>query len=367
MTVLAMSMTTQDDAAMDVLQLEEKLTAYWNAVTLITANAHAISKTVLEPGDAGALPSWWPTLSANFKACQGHAQDWISEIYPSLTAIPQAIINFENAFTVTSGLLLDLLAQIQKQPTEELKAQFVSVLKYLLEQLGESMKDIESTKASIKKFTDDMAADHRALSTGSASIQKAIDDSQGTVAQLLTRIEFLKLEIDKLNMQLTVAAIALTTTVTVSYALMNVAPYVAIAIAIIGIGTSTGFIIDALVRLRQYQNEIIEDAQRIEREKRLVVILKAMAATIDSMLVGIDAISKHIDTVSSAWATISVKMKAVTDDLERAQGRQWVDIILKQLDIRKAQTSWKQLREYCEKLQEAMLTQSGTVVPVKAA
>jgi septation ring formation regulator EzrA len=367
MTILAMSVSSQDAADMEILQLKEKLTAYWNAVTLITANAHAITRTSLVPGDTAELPSWWPTLSANFTACKGHAQNWIDEVYPSLTRIPQAIINFDNAFSVTSNRMLDVLAQIQKQPTDALKAQFMSMLKYLLEQLGDSMTDINETRDAIKSFTRDMAADHTKLTTGSANIAKAIDDSDQSVAKLTARIEFLKLEIDRLNMQLTVAAIALTTSVTVSYALMSVAPYVSLVIAIVGIGVSTGFIIDALVRLREAQNEIIEDSAKLAREKRLVVVLRAMAATIDSIFVAINSITKHIDTVSSAWATIQTKMQSVITNIEKAKGRDWVDVILKELDIATAQKSWTGLRQYCEKLQEAMLAESGTVVPVKGA
>jgi hypothetical protein len=92
-----------------------------------------------------------------------------------------------------------------------------------------------------------------------------------------------------------------------------------------------------------------------------------MASTIDTMLLGINAITTHIDTVSAAWATIHTKMKAVITNLENAQGRAWVDLVKKELDITTAQRSWAGLRTYCEKLQEAMLTQSGTVVPVKSA
>jgi hypothetical protein len=187
------------------------------------------------------------------------------------------------------------------------------------------------------------------------------------VAQLTARIDFLKLEIGRLNMQLTVAALSLATSVTVSYALMSVAPYLSIAIAIVGIGVSTGFIIDALVRLKKTQNEIIEASAKLARDQKLIVTLSAIASTIDSIVVAINAITTHIDTVSSAWATIHEKMKAVIENLKKAQGATWVDIVKKELAIETSQRSWTGLREYCEKLQEAMLTQSGTVVPVKGA
>jgi Bacillus haemolytic enterotoxin (HBL). len=367
MTILALAATSKDEAAMEILQLEEKLTAYWNAVTLITANAHAIARTNLVPDDPSQLPDWWSTLSKNFNACKGHAQDWIDDIYPSLTRIPQAIINYDTAFQVTSSRLLELLADIEKNPTDALKAQFMSVLKYLLDELGQSMTDINETKDAIKTFSQQMAADHTALTTGSANIGKAIDDTKGSVAKLTTRIEFLKLEIERLNMQLTVAAISLTTAVTVSYALMSVAPYIAIAIAIIGIGVSAGFIIDALVRLKDAQNEIIADSARLAREQKLVVVLESMGATVSSMVVAINSITTHIDTVSSAWAQIEGKLKAVITKLESAKGRAWTDVVLKELDIKQSRTNWTYLRQYCERLQEAQLTQSGVVVPVKGA
>ena len=121
------------------------------------------------------------------------------------------------------------------------------------------------------------------------------------------------------------------------------------------------------MRLKQTQDEINADSAKLAREQKLIVTLEALATTIDTLFVAINAITTHIDTVSSAWATIQTKLKAVVDKLNQAKGREWTEIVSKELDIEQSKVKWTQLREYCERLQEAMLTQSGAVIPVKGA
>jgi chromosome segregation ATPase len=367
MSVLALAPSAADDVAREVREMQAKLSAYWDAVNLITLNAHTITKQVLVKVDEKNPPAWWNTLSTNFTNCQKHAQMWIDTIYPSLTRIPQAIIDYNNYFEATSKRILALLEEIgTKTPSPQQKARLILMLRLLSTKLKSCKGEVEAVRAEIKSFTADIAADHKALTTGAGSVTKAIEENNKEVATLIAQIAALRIEIDQLNVQLIAAVHGLAATMIVSYMLMSVTPYLAIPIAIIGIGISVGFIIDALVRIGKKQQEIIEQSATLTKAEAQGVVLAAISATVDAMMHAIDAITKNIDTVSTAWATLDVKMESVIKSLEAARDEHWRQTLLQEIDIETARMAWKQLQEYAQKLQEEKLKDSGQVTPIKA-
>jgi len=365
MSVLALAPSTPDAISREVSEMQAKLTAYWDAVNVITLHSHSITKQVLQQVDPTNPPAWWSTLSTNFTACQSHAQTWIDTIYPELTRIPQAIIDYNNYFVATSNRILSLLERMgTKPPTPAQKAQLILLLRLLSEKLTKSKGEIEAVRALIKTFTQNMAADHTALTTGAHSVTKAIEDNNAAVAALNAEIAALKLEIDQLNIQLIAALHALAASVFISYLMMSVTPYLAIPIAVIGVSVSMGFIIDALVRISKKQDEIIAKSKTLTKTESQGVILAAIAATVDSMKNSVDAITKHIDIVSSAWATLDVKMKSVLDDVTAAREADIRKILEKEIDIEAAQAAWAQLKDFAEKLQQIKLKDSAVMSPL---
>lgn len=362
MSVLALAPSTPDAITREVTEMQDKLTAYWDAVNVITLHSHSITKQVLQQVDAANPPAWWNTLSTNFTSCQAHAQTWIDTIYPELTRIPQAIIDYNNYFVATSNRILALLEKMgTKPPTPAQKAQLVLMLRLLSEKLTKSKGEIEAVRALIRTFTTNMAADHTALTTGAGSVTKAIEDNNAAVAALNAEIKALTVEIDQLNVQLIAALHGLAASVFIGYVLMSVTPYLAVPIAIIGVGISLGFVIDALVRISRKQDEIIAKSQTLTKTESQSVILAAIAATVDAMKKSIDTITTHIDVVSQAWATLDVKMKAVLDQVNAAREADIRQILEKEIDIETAQAAWAQLKAFAEKLQEIKLKDSGVV------
>ncbi|MDQ3280262.1 MAG: HBL/NHE enterotoxin family protein [Acidobacteriota bacterium] len=363
MSVLALAPSSPDDVAREVTQMQEKLTAYWDAVNLITLNAHSITKQVLRKIDEKNPPAWWNDLSKHFQDCQSHAQNWIDTIYPSLTSIPQAIIDYNNYFEATSVRILKLLEEIgTKTPTAEQKAKLLSLLKLLSTKLESCRATIEQARTRIKTFTTNMANDHRELTTGSASVTKAIEENNKAVATLLAQIATLKMEIEQLNVQLIAALHGLAATMVVSYMMMSVTPYLAVPIAVIGVSVSLGFIIDAMVRISKKRDEIVAQSATLTKTEAQGVVLAAISSTVDAMLKSIQAIDKHIDLISSAWATLDVKMKSVIDSLKAATDEHWLDTLLQEIDIETARQAWKQLEVFAEKLQEVKLVDSDQIV-----
>jgi len=366
MSVLALAPSTQDDVAREVTEMQAKLSAYWEAVSLITLNAHSITKQVLQQVDEKNPPEWWSSLSTKFTSCQAHAQTWIDTIYPSLTAIPQAIIDYNNYFEATSKRILALLQEIgDKVPTEAQKRTLMSLLTLLSSKLKSCRGDVEQVRADILTFTQAMAADHHALTTGSASVTKAIEDNNKTVASLLAQIEALRGEIAQLNIQLIAAANGLALTLVVSYMLFSVTPFLAVPLAIIGIGVSLGFMIDAMVRIAKKQQEIIDQSAALTKTQAQGVVLAAIAATVDAMMQSIEAITRNIDLVSSAWATLDKKMQSVIAALKAASDEHWLDTLLEEIDVEAAGKAWKQLEKFAEQLQEVKLKDSGVMQPAR--
>jgi hypothetical protein len=362
MSVLALAPSTPDEVSREVTEMKDKLTAYWDAVNVITLHSHSITKQVLQQVDATNPPAWWNTLSTNFTNCQSHAQTWIDTIYPELTRIPQAIIDYNNYFVATSERILALLKTMgPKPPSPAQKARLVLLLRLLSEKLTKSKGEIEAVRTLVKTFTKDMAADHIALTTGAHSVTNAIEENNAAVAALNAEITALRAEIDQLNVQLIAAIHGLAASIIVSYLLMSVTPYLAVPIAIIGVSVSLGFIIDAMVRISRKQDEIIARSKTLTKTEAQGVILAAIAATVDSMKKSIDAITTHIDIVSQAWATLDVKMKAVLDDVNAAREADIRKILEKEIDIEAAQAAWAQLKDFAEKLQEIKLKDSGVM------
>ncbi len=368
MSVLALARSNRDDTAAELRQMQEKLTAYTNAVAAITANAHTITKASLQQIDPANPPAWWNTLSGNFTACQGHAQTWIDTIYPSLTRVPQAIIDYNTYFQATTTRIDKLLEAMEgKTPTEEQKKTLLSLLNLLVTKLASSRAEVEAVRADIKVFTQEMAADHKALTTGSASITAAIEDTNRNVTRLKERIEALRLKIVALNAQATAAALALGMSFIVGYIGMTFLPFIMIPIAIIGAGVSIGFLIDAAVQLSKTQQEIADDSASLTKNEKQALVLAAIASTVDGLVSSIDQITTNIDVVSAAWATLDVKIKSVMDSIKAARDEHWLDILLQEIDIDASRTAWKQLQEFAKKMQEVGFVVTDETVPIPAA
>ena len=368
MSALALARTNRDDTAAELRQMKEKLTAYTNAVAAITANAHTITRASLQQIDPANPPAWWNDLSEKFTACQGHAQTWIDTIYPSLTRVPQAIIDYNTYFQATTTRIDKLLEAMEgKTPTEEQKKTLLSLLNLLVTKLARSRAEVEAVRADIKVFTQEMAADHKALTTGSASITAAIEDVNKNVTRLKARIEALRLEITALNAQLTAAAVALGASMVVGYVGMTFLPFILIPIAIIGAGVSIGFMTDAIVRLGKTQQEIADDSSSLTKNQKQALVLAAIASTVDALVGSIDQITTNIDVVSSSWATLDAKIKSVMESIKAARDEHWLDILLQEIDIDTSRTAWNQLQEFAQKLQQVSLVATDETIPIKAA
>jgi len=354
-----------DDTARELNNMKEQLTGYWNAVGIITANSHAIVKSKLEQVDPSRQPAWLPDLRRNFNNCQNHAQRWIDTVYPELTRIPQAIIDYNRTFEFTSTRISNILALAQTRAlTDEDKAQLLRLLKLLLNKLGDSKKEVEAVRAEIKAFSTNMIDDHKALNSGTASIATAVEDASEEVKRLENRIESLRIEVERLRQQIIASGVALGTSIFVAYVGMSIMPFITVPIAIIGIGVSAGFMIDGIVRLNKYQDEILEDGAKLSKEQAQIVVLRSIEGSVNGLVTSIDAINTNIDVVSSTWSTLDTKLGSVIKNIEAASGKNWLDYVKQEIDINTSKRAWSQLNAFAETLQQIKVVNVDKTFPI---
>jgi uncharacterized protein YoxC len=225
---------------------------------------------------------------------------------------------------------------------------------------------VEAVRTDITAFTNAMFADHAALTTGSASINKALEENNDVMKAINAEITALRAEIDKLNVQIIAALHGLAASIAVSYMLFSVSAGLSIFIAVVGIGISLGFIIDALVRINKKRDEIEAKTVSLKKHEALAVTLNSISAVVDGMIASTKAITEKMDVISFAWRTLQEKLNSVADNIERARVEDMLIIWKQEVDIEAARAGWAELHEYAKTLQEQKLQDSKQAVSFRS-
>lgn len=372
MSVLALVRTTPEAAGHDVLSMKQKLVDYWNAVAAINASSFGIVKTQLRRIDESAdPPAWWNELSQNIKDCQGHAQFWLGTIYPSLTRVPQAIINYNTFFGITTRGVIDLLKKVESgKATAADKQAIKDKLRLLVTQLGVSKGQVNAVRFEIKLFTEQLAADHKALTTGAASVTNALDANKKDVERLNQLIDSLREELTSLNEQMNVAGIAAGVSIAIiGVALLSFGPFgtIGMVIGLLGAAGATAAFLVLLDKAKAKEAELQRELPKLDKAATQALALKAIDSSVKHLIGNIDTINDNIGVVADTWAKLETELTGIIAKLDAAADDQWADIVRKSMDLGAAQEAWKNLAEFANKLQKVELTIDPTIHPVQAA
>lgn len=350
MSVLALVRSTPHATASAVLDMKQKLVDYWNAVATINANAFAITKTQLSAiDDDGPAPDWWTTLSTNFTSCRGHAQVWIDTIYPSLTRVPQSIVSYNTFFTVTSNSIIQEVKKFAgRTPTAQEKAAVQSKLNLLLTQLGKSKTQVAGVRTDVTRFTDSFEADRTALTTGTASVMKALTADKEKVEQINALIEELKAEVKALEAQMGIASVGIGLSIGIGFLVGGVAGLV---IGLIGVGVSVAVMVVLGVKLSAKNDAIEAETAKLGPLARRTVSLNVIDSSVQDLHAAIGAIKTCAEVVSKTWEGLEADLGNIITKLTSARDEEWADIIQKGLDIGAAQEAWKSLDKFARDLQ----------------
>ena len=372
MSVLALVRTTPDLAATDVTAMKQKLVDYWNAVANINSNSFAIVKTELKRIDDKAdPPAWWNDLSQNFTDCKGHAQFWIDTIYPSLTRVPQTIVTYNTFFSITTRGVVDLMRKVGAGTATAADKQAIKdKLGLLVRQLGTSKAAVAAVRTDIKTFTDQLAADHQALTTGAASVAAALEVNKKEVEALDKAVDDLREELKSLQEKLGISQAAFGVSVgIVMVSMMSFGPFgtIGLVIGIIGaIGSTVAWVI-LMEKAKDKVAAIEAETLKLDKAALQAFALKAIDASVKNLIGSIDAINDNIGVVAETWSKLETDLGGILAKLNAASDDQWADIIQKGMDIGAAQEAWKNLADFAATLQKVEINLDPTVHPVKAA
>lgn len=366
MSVLALVRSTPQASASAVLDMKQKLVDYWNAVAIINANAFAITKTQLTAIDQdGPAPEWWTALSTNFKTCREHAQVWIDTIYPSLTRVPQSIVSYNTFFNVTSRSIVEEVRKFAgRTPTAQEKAAVQSKLNLLLTQLGKSKTQVAAVRTDVTAFTDSFEADRIALTTGTASVMKALKADKETVERINALIEELKAEVKALETQLGIVSIGIGISIGIGFLVGGVAGLV---IGLIGIGVTVAVMVVLGEKLSAKNSAIEAETKKLGPIARRTVSLNAIDASVQHLFGAIGTIKTCAEVVSKTWEGLESDLSNIITRLTSARDEDWADIIQKGLDIGAAQEAWKNLDKFARDLQKVGTVFDETEYRLKGA
>ncbi len=121
------------------------LTDNFNGANLVTAYCHGLLNTVLSPA-MNPPAAWFNTFESHLSTAQSHAQFWIDTLSPEVSAkVPQSILNYSGTFDPSIKALLNLLQQIEDEPTEAQAQEIVAVINNLLTVLQDQKNMLADT------------------------------------------------------------------------------------------------------------------------------------------------------------------------------------------------------------------------------
>lgn len=365
MTVLAFVRPTKvqsilkADQAPDSPLSEASLNSFGDAILRVTSFSVAARAATLCPPLPGKTPDWYPQLNKNLTTLQDHALNWINNIGPSMTAIPQAIIDYNNTFQGQYDTIVALLTAIgTNPPTEQQKKDLLTEMNKLLGDLLAKRKTVLDTQQSLIKFNSDISVDYTALNSGAASITNAIQTDKGDVVAMKGKIEALQLAMDKLHQELVwaglgIAAGAIVGLIGLFVGLFTFGLGLFIGLAgVAGMIASTGVMIAAGVEIQQDADAIAEAMNEMNVDNQQIAVLNSVATTIGSLVQKGDVAVKAMATVLNDWATVTVKLQSVIDDLSAAEGD--IGSILDLGDMKTTNAAWSQLAAYAQNMQNGI-------------
>ncbi|MEH6517819.1 MAG: HBL/NHE enterotoxin family protein [Halioglobus sp.] len=304
-------------------------------------------------------------VKANLAIAQKNALCWSNDIEPDLTAIPQAIINFNEKFKVSSTDISQWLGELASGNTAN-KENLQETLLWLIGVINDQQTNIQAEMTLIKKFNTQLTADHANFSASNGSFAELYTFEEASIKNLQNAISGLKDALKAEDKAITASGIA----AGVGGGLM-VAGGIGLASAETGVGLVVAGIciivglaaaIAGIVELVKAINAKVKTQTELNVDEAAVSILSVQAAVLLSVD---DALKELVELAESAmaavqvildtWGTLAVKIQAVHDGLKNADGKDFGKITAV-FDIGAAITQWSELTDFAGKMQTYVAT-----------
>ncbi len=284
----------------------------------------------------------------------------IDTIGPSMTAIPQAIINLDDTFEGQFSTIVDILHQIGSgTPTPQQKKDLLTEMNAMLAALGAQQKQIIDANARLIQFNDNLTVDHAALTTGASSITNALTSDKAEVQNLTQRIQALNADLqsqttllDFAIAGLAVGAFALLAGIVVAFTTMGVGVLIAIGGCVGIVASATGIALGRGSIFTPTPTPFRRASSNLDADKQQIVILNSVANSVDVLVQQNTLAGKAMETILNDWSTLQFKLKAMIAAIEQAEGD--IGTILDAGDVVTARITWQQLATFAGNMQATL-------------
>lgn len=354
-------------------QQKDTLAKNLDVLSKIRAYAIAVEHTNLQTISTPP-PTWFNELNTNLATTKADAAVWTTTLEPSIVStVPQAVVTLGNRFTVGTNAMLKILTDSGNNPTADQIQQLQGYLTWITKHVSEQKTTIATLQGTFTTFQQRAHIDYTNLTSGNASIQKAIVDDQTIIGDLTADIAVQNANITADNAAITASAIAGGVGLFVGVGMVGLGAAAGPAAPIvIGIGAliMVGSIVEMAAviavyskKLAEAQNKLNQDTADLTNERQQVAALTLMNNSITNLTSLNEAMAQSLTDIADWWAIISTQLASVTADLTEAGSdmsqSDWLDF---SMDIQLAQKDWVSFQSFATQWQQTATTIVNQVV-----
>ncbi|MEA2488823.1 MAG: hypothetical protein QOH21_615, partial [Acidobacteriota bacterium] len=322
MTALMLVTNDEQDLSINVTVSKEVLAEQLDSLSIVTAYAHAIANTVINPVSSPP-ETWYGPLSDSLSCAKTHAQTWIAEIAPDIgSKIPQSIIDYDNTFTEAATRILRIIGTKDTLSDAE-KKQVIDLISDVLSEVEDQKSEIKRVSDKVLKLSNDFACDYKALAEGSNSAAVAVDLAKSDQLEIENKIQELQTKLDDARSKVTISGIGLGLSIFIAVAGFALAvatggaaaPLVVGAIGLIGTGVAATFTGIFTAEISSLISQIAERQTALTNKKRQVTALSGLLDTVTKLKTHNEAAKQALTSVSTMWNTLGLKLDAVLKNL----------------------------------------------------
>lgn len=358
--------------ATDVTDQQNKLAGYINAKANVAKYVAALQNTDISGVNFKTLPQdlqkklpadpavLLETVNANLATAKQHGQFWSNDIQPNLTAIPQAIINFNSQFQAEMQLIIPLVQDLLTKDDPDKRQELVELFQGLLKKIGEQQTAVGGEIDNLKTFNTEITADHGNFSSGNNQFAVIQQFEQENITALNSAISGLSDAISALDKAITAEAVALGVSAALiaggAIGLANaetgvglVIGAVCIVVGMIGVGVAAGELISSIEKKQQAEQTKAFDQLEVTELTVQVQALNTAESALGNLVTQSQLAMQSVQVILDTWATLSGKIQAVVTDLNDSE--QAIGDIMSLVDLNTAQTQWNQLETFANQMQ----------------
>jgi|GEM_PF-6359174 len=363
---------TPETFSMDVDQVKNDLASYVNAKAVVSSYVAALLNTDISGVTFNGLPDELQkqlpkdpkeilsALKNELQTARTHGLTWSNTIEPDLTAIPQAIINYNSQFQVEYNYIRPLVQDLINNPQDTAKRnQLISLFNGLLSKIEAQETSITNEITQLQQFNTDIHNDSLNFSNANGDFEAIRVWEQANIDALNNHIKAINDVISALNKEITATAISAGVSGALVgggiYLMVTSGPIGAIAgavitvVGMIGVGVSVGFLISAINEKAKEESELAKDQLEVTLLTQQVTALTSVETTLGSLVTQAQNATKAVQIILDTWGTLKQKIQAVVTDLQDSEKA--IGDIMSLIDLDTAKDQWSQLQHFATAMQ----------------